>query len=125
MNTRLFSRQVIVAAVMATGVSLSMSPTVEAGFFRRMFRGNCQQQTYYVQPAAPAAPANTAAGTPQYQSFSYEPGSTAAQAAPAVQPAGAQATGGSYYQGSMRHEAGHPTPNLFRGDSKIRGLQRN
>lgn len=125
MNTRLFSRQVIVAAIMATAISLTMSPSLQAGFFRRIFRGNCQQQTYYVQPATPTAPATTAAGTPQYQSFSYEPGSTAAQAVAPVQQVAPQATGGSYYQGSMRYESGSSTPNLFRGDSKIRGLQRN
>lgn len=122
MDKRIISRQMIAATIFAIAISLTMSPSVQAGFFRRMFRGNCPQQTYYAQPAAPGT---AAAGTPQYQSFSYEPGTTAPQAVSPVQQVAPQSTGGSYYQGSMRYESGSSVPNIFRGDSKIRGLQRN
>jgi hypothetical protein len=84
-------------------------------FFRRLFRGSrCCQQPVAVMPAQPSPQ------TSQSQSFSYEPG--AAVTPLASQPA---APSGSHYRGTLRHEGRHPVPNLFRGDSKVLGLQRN
>jgi hypothetical protein len=86
------------------------------GLFRGIFRGRCcEPRSNYAQPTQPAT-----GSSPQYQSFSYEPGSATPQAAPQT-----AAPTGSHYRGVYRHEAGHSVPNLFRGDSKILGLQRN
>jgi len=117
MNCKSFVRLVMSITMIGAITSFPASPAYAGRF--RLFRGR-QAQNCYVQPAAPAT-----AGTPQqYQSFSYEPGTTAPQAAP---PAASQSvnSGVSSYRGGHRVEPGHSVPNMFRADRKVLGLSGN
>jgi len=97
-----------------TGMAM-FSPSADAGgFFRRVFCGPCYQQPQYAAPAQGSTPST------QYQSNSYEPGTTPAAAA-APRAAGS----GSQYNGVYRVQPGSSVPNMFRADRKILGLQSN
>ncbi len=108
-----FVRQAGMGVAVVTTIVFTSS--ADAGLFRGLFRGNCCPQRTYVQQ-----PAQTAGTAPQYQSFSYEPGTSAAQ--PVPQPA---SNSGSHYNGVYRVQPGSSVPNMFRADRKILGLQSN
>ena len=128
MELRTFGRCLCFAVAFAVTSSLFVSSSVHAGGLRRIFWNypcQTQQRYYYTQPAQPAAPATANARGSQYQSFSYEPGTTVTPVAPQATYGTTPSASGSGYRGSMRYEAGSNVPNLFRGDRKTLGLQSN
>lgn len=144
-----FSRTIRIAAAVALATSLFPLVSVRAGDYRRVYRGPVRtvQQTQHIHSVPVQAqthiqsvvPSAIPAGTP-VTSQAPQPVTTPVAPSnvvlgPIVSPVQTVpnstvigtpvSPSGSHYRGTLRHEANHPVPNLFRADSKIRGLRRN